>query len=187
MNQEPAHRAIWNEHDFQAFIKAHAAAFHLFAARYIKDTDTINDILQESFIKLWDIREQIGAIKSLRNYVYSIIKHTIADHWRKTSKERVEDVFRNYAHLADEEAFFRNMVEAESARMVAQAIKTLSPQSQKVVLRSMRGEKIKEIAEALHISVNTVKTIKYRAFERLQGLLKNLSLFVILFLSNERL
>lgn len=163
--------AKWDSTDFQSFIKENAAAFHVFVSRYIKDEDTMNDILQESFIKLWTNREKIGEVRSLRSYCFSIIKNTIFDHWQKASKERVEDVFRNYEYLADEDIFFRNMVEVESSRIIAQAIKTLSPQSQKVILMTLKGEKIKGIAQALKISENTVKTIKYRALERLSGLL----------------
>jgi len=180
---EVLHIGNWSAGDFQAFIKENAAAFHVFVSRYIKDEDTMNDVLQESFIKLWTNREKIGEVRSLRSYFFSIMKNTIFDQWQKASKERVEDVFRNYEHLADEDVFFRNMVEVESSRIIAQAIKTLSPQSQKVLIMTLKGEKMKGIAQSLNISVNTVKTVKYRALEKLSGLLSKedlLLLFVLL-------
>lgn len=172
--------ATWDDYDFRAFIKENAAVFHVFAARYIKDEDTINDILQESLVKLWLNRKKIGELRSPRNYFYTIIKNTIFDHWQNTSKERLEDVFRNYEHIADNETFFWNMIEAESAHLIVQAIKTLSPQSQRVIFMTMEGEKIKDIAEILSISVNTVKTIKYRALERLSELLSKEDMMILL-------
>lgn len=44
--------------------------------------------------------------------------------------------------------------------MIAQAIMKLSPQSQQVILMSIEGKSMKEIAEDLDITVNTVKTVK---------------------------
>lgn len=51
--------------------------------------------------------------------------------------------------------------------MIARAIMKLSPQSQRVILMGLDGESMKDIAKELNVTLNTVKTIKYRALERL--------------------
>ena len=53
-----------------AFIQENAAVFRVFASRYIHDTDVIDDILQEAYIKLWTNRAKIGVVTSPRNYFF---------------------------------------------------------------------------------------------------------------------
>ncbi len=47
--------------------------------RYLQDAEVVDDVLQESYMKLWINRSKIGSVKSPRNYFFSIIKNTIAD------------------------------------------------------------------------------------------------------------
>ena len=65
------------------------------------------------------------------------------------------------------------MIEEESYRIISQAIDALPPQSARVIKLSLDGKQNKEIAELLGISVNTVKTLKYRSLESLKTSLKD--------------
>ncbi|MFR7877353.1 MAG: RNA polymerase sigma factor [Butyricimonas paravirosa] len=63
----------------QAFIRENASMFRVFAFRYLQDAEVVDDVLQESYMKLWINRSKSGSVKSPRNYFFSIIKNTIAD------------------------------------------------------------------------------------------------------------
>ena len=82
--------------------------------------------------------------------------------------------------IADEDSFLQDLLEVETANIIAQAIMKLSPQSQQVILMSLDGENMKDIAKELDVTVNTVKTVKYRALERLSELLSKDDLLLIL-------
>lgn len=60
------------------------------------------------------------------------------------------------------------LIKEEAFRILDKAIKTLSPQTQQVLNLSLRGLSVKEIAKDLKISVNTVKTVKSRAYKLLR-------------------
>ena len=76
------------------------------------------------------------------------------------------------------------MIEAESSCLIAEAIQKLTPQSRKVILMTLQENNMNEIADALNISINTVKTIKYRALKQLSEYLsKEDFLLLLLFLS----
>ncbi len=62
-------------------------------------------------------------------------------------------------------ALLRNIIEAQSVRMIGEAIMQLSPQSRQVMQMTLDEMSLADIAAALNVSVNTVKTIKYRSFE----------------------
>ena len=78
-NELPSDLSIWDERCMKIFIETNSALFRVFASRYVKDIDIIDDFLQEAYIKLWTHRKSIGEVKSLRNYFYTLLYHTILD------------------------------------------------------------------------------------------------------------
>lgn len=70
----------------------------------------------------------------------------------------------------------------ESAQLITEALKKLSKQSNQVLLMSMEGKSIPEIAQELDLSINTVKTVKYRALKRLSSLLSKEDFLLLLLL-----
>ena len=75
----PMDISTWDDKCMQAFIRENASMFRVFAFRYLQDEEAVDDVLQESYMKLWINRSKIGSVKSPRNYFFSIIKNTIAD------------------------------------------------------------------------------------------------------------
>lgn len=64
--------------------------------------------------------------------------------------------------------FDEAMIQTEAFHLLHQAIRDLSTQSQKVLHFRLAGYTNHEIAEQLNVSVNTVKTIKRRAYKMLR-------------------
>ena len=157
----PMDISTWDDKCMQAFIRENASMFRVFAFRYLQDEEAVDDVLQESYMKLWINRSKIGSVKSPRNYFFSIIKNTIADkrdYFPKGRKALVP------ADVSDDGLLLRNIIEAQSIRMIGEAIMQLSPQSRQVMQMTLDEM-------ALDVSVNTVKTIKYRALKRLATML----------------
>ena len=164
----PLDISTWDEWCMQQFIKENAALFHVFISQYVKDADSIDDFLQEAYI---------------RNYFYTIIYHVIIDKYNAFSA-KPDDVSLDEigVNIPVEENLTRNIIKAESSHLIAEAIRKLSPQSQKVIFMSLQGKTLNEIAEALNLSINTIKTIKYRALKRLSELLPREEFFILLIL-----
>ena len=75
------------------------------------------------------------------------------------------------AELADEEVTERRIMEVEASELIARAVMKLAPQGQQVIRMELEGKTFDEIAKALALSVNTVKTVHYRMLKRLAELL----------------
>lgn len=88
-NELPSDLSIWDERCMKIFIETNSALFRVFASRYVKDIDIIDDFLQEAYIKLWTHRKSIGEVKSLRNYFYTLLYHTILDKQASTPMHKV--------------------------------------------------------------------------------------------------
>ena len=78
--------------------------------------------------------------------------------------------------------FLHEITYQETLRILHQAIDTLPPQTRKIILLGLNGKNNNEIAEALNISVNTVKSLKKSAYTSLRGQLKDPMLFLLFLL-----
>ena len=93
-------------------------------------------------------------------------------------KERNESEIARWILLEDEE---KNILEDEVNTMLYEAIKDLSEKSRDIVIMTLNGSSNIDIAKELNISVNTVKTVKLRAYRVLRKRLKGIQ-WLLLFL-----
>jgi RNA polymerase sigma-70 factor (ECF subfamily) len=77
-----------------------------------------------------------------------------------------------------ESAIERMIIEEEYVRQIHLAINKLSDERRKIILLSMEGHGNKKIAQSLGISVNTLKTLKRKAYRFLREELKQLKAFL---------
>lgn len=169
--EENADVSAWDERRFQRFIEENASAFRVFAERYVSDPDVVDDMLQEAYIKFWMNRGKIGKVASPRNYFFSLLKNLIADkrgYFARQSDGYDEDAS---ARLPDEADIERHVMEVEASELITKAVMQLAPRGRQVILMELDGKSLDEIAKALELSVNTVKTVRYRMLKRLAELL----------------
>ena len=111
----PMDISTWDDKCMQAFIRENASMFRVFAFRYLQDEEAVDDVLQESYMKLWINRSKIGSVKSPRNYFFSIIKNTIADKRDYFPKGRKELVPADVSEYPDDWGGHHAVVATESA------------------------------------------------------------------------
>ncbi len=56
--------------------------------RLLKNTDNVEEILQDTFLKLWEKREQIDPHQGFKAYLYRIADHLAINLFRKISRKR---------------------------------------------------------------------------------------------------
>lgn len=162
---------------FKRFFEEQYPSFCIFANNYLQDKAVSADIVQEAFVYVWNKREYIRDTAAARSYLYKYIKNHCLNFLRD-SKRRQEIMKEN---IESQEFYRDNLVERETYEIIYHAIKDLSHQNQHVIELSLDGLSNKEIAEELNITVNTVKTIKQRAFKALRRVLEP-SLFALLYM-----
>ena len=75
------------------------------------------------------------------------------------------------------------ILEEEVDSLIYNAISTLPPQAQKIVIMTMDGDSNLEIAQKLNITVNTVKSTKLKAYRILRKRLRNIQWLLALLLA----
>lgn len=170
----------WKADSFKPFFESFYPSLCIFANKYTRDNEASLDIVQEAFVYIWNKKDDISSINSAKAYLFKYVKNRSLNYLRDHEKRKNI----NFERL-DSEFFFRdNLIEEETYRIIYDAIKNLPPQGQKVIELSLDGYKNQEIADELNISVNTVKTIKLRAFKSMREELKD-NIFILFILLNK--
>ena len=139
-------------------------AFHI-----LEQQDEAEDAVQETFLKLWEIRDKLDDVESAKAYSIRILKNECLDRLRKAKKSVPADqvLVREPISPTDEQIDARRRLEK-----VLGAIKSL-PDSQKQVLllRTVEGLSYEEISKKMGMSQLTLRVLLTRA----RGALRHLS------------
>lgn len=152
---------------FKIFFDGFYPSLYHFATKFLNDKEASQDIVQEAFIYFWNKKSDIYSIPSAKSYLYKYVKNRCLNYIRDRHKEIIG------LEKLESEAYSGNIIiEQETYEIIYRAIQSLSPQGQRVIELTLDGLKNHEIATQLGISLNTVKTIKLRAFKSLRSELK---------------
>lgn len=147
----------------------------LWASNFIHSDSIAEEAVSDCFIKLWVHRKHIVIEKSLKSYLFLMLRNQIISSIRK-SKSKVEIIVEKLPDIPDDELINRHEFYAD----LYSAIKKIPDQRRKILeLAAFESLSYKEIATRLNISVNTVKTQMSRAYQFLKEELdpKNFLLF----------
>lgn len=144
--------------------------------RYIGERDSAQEVLQVSFLKVFDKLEYFDFSGSLEGWIRRIVSNTAIDHIRKSKNNPFltdkDNDFKSIAAdpMQEKEILEYNQIKAQLAH---EAIAKLSPAYRTVFnLYVMEERSHKEIAEMLGISEGTSKSNLSKAKMNLQRLLK---------------
>lgn len=136
----------------------------LWASKYTHNETLSEELVSDCFIKLWERREYILIEKSIKSYLYLMLRNQMVSQLRK-SKHMI--VFTS-DHLPDmpDEVTINNL---DLYSDLYRAILKIPEQRRKILeLAVFDSLTYNEIAARLDISVNTVKTQMGRAYQFLK-------------------
>ena len=141
-----------------------------YASRLLHEADCgEEDIVQEVFIRFWENDTVFENIRAITAYLYRAVYNACVN-WLRDRKKFVSSGVEKLSVPISFESDIneRFLIEEEYFRRIYLAIDTLADQRRQIVLKTLEGKKIETIAEELNISVNTVKTLKRKAYDELR-------------------
>ena len=141
----------------------------LFAVRFIPERDVLEDLVQETFIALWENRNQLRSSNAIKSYLYSTLRNKCLNYLRHL--DTVNRYAENYEMLENTTDFSKSIIKEETLRLFYKAIDSLNENTRKVIYLTLEGYKREEIAEKLDITIDTVKYHKKSAMHKLKHLL----------------
>lgn len=157
-------------------------AIFYFVRKFIPDTDQAEDITAETFVKLWQRRENFSTEKSIASFLHTTARNASID-WLRSEKRQVRNR-EELLHLLQQDQYgdLQDDVKAELLRLVQQEIEKLPFKIKRVfILSYVQGKSNEEIAALLGIHNQSVRNHKTRALKLLRLAITGKNwLFVIL-------
>lgn len=170
---------------FNAIYDMYVDKLYGFAFVHTKSKEMANDIVQDTFLKIWTMRESISTDGSLQSLLFTMSYNKMIDVFR-AQINKVE--FEDYIEYSESSEFGDNAVEKklyyDDFMKALKMCKNLLPNRQLEIFEMSRenGKTIEEIAVGLKISEQTVKNQLTSALKTLRTeLLKYNLIFVLLF------
>ena len=164
-----------DEKAFQALFVEYYPVLISFGMKYVGVKETVEDLVQDVFVKIWETRESLKNIDDLSAYLYQMVRFRCFNHLR--NEKAHADALQAYAEgMSTEE--MHDYIKEESFRLAMKALEELPPTSREVFSLTLDGRSAKEIAEKLHIAVETVKKHKQIARRLLKEKIGRLYLFL---------
>jgi RNA polymerase sigma-70 factor (ECF subfamily) len=145
---------------FNAIYDMYADRLYGFAFSHTKSREMSNDLVQETFLKLWTMRESISTEGSLLSLLFTMSYHKMIDTFRaQINKVEFED-YIEYCEFADlgDNAIEKKLYYDDFMKAF-KICKNLLPNRQMEIFEMSReyGKTIEEIAVGLKLSEQTVK------------------------------
>lgn len=159
-----------SEDDYSAFntiVDRYYSALLTFSFSITKCYEESQDVVQELFVYLWANRKRMDSYLSLRSFLYTSTRNRSLNYLRSVSRE---EQFLDRGSISDD-GFINELIVEEVYQQLDSSIRSLPERNQVVVRHTMKGTRMKEIADILDVSLRTVNTIKADSFEQLRRVL----------------
>ena len=148
----------------------------LYAKRILDNREDAEDIVNDTFLKLWETRDQMHKTKSLLAYIYRSVRNDCLDFLkhRQVISEYVTSLSSDPDIVHDDAHPLSLILSNESVNEIERAIDSLPSRCKEIfLLARLEGLSHQDIAKQLGITVNTVKAQITIAIDKLHQMLGN--------------
>ena len=167
---------------FRSIYDAYKDKVFTYCLKFTKYAPDAEEVVQQSFIRLWEYRHRIDSNRPLGPYIYKIVRNCAFDYLKEVARTaQLKDDIRSAMPVMHYE---EGIQAADYEKLAEEAINTL-PEKRQIIFRMSYddGMSHQEIADTLELSVHTVKSQLVKATKALKMLMlrhASVQTFVIL-------
>ena len=160
-----------NERAFNEIYSIYFERLYVFAFRLIDNGAEAEDIVIQTFYKLHKSRGNFSSQNSLEAFLYVCTRNSCLDYFKHL--QRSTERQKTFIALAQDDQDMENSrIEGEKIAAIYRSMEILSGQCRRVLeMIYIEGYKYREVAEELDISVETVKSYRKEAVDKLRKVL----------------
>jgi RNA polymerase sigma-70 factor (ECF subfamily) len=171
---------------YEALFKNFYQPLCQYAYTFIQDRDDAEEIVQNTFLSIWEKRDGLNIQTSVKSYLYAMVRNAALNAIKHVKVKTAYAAMEMAVAESSVEAVSRVVVANELERRISLALEKLPTQCKAVFMLSrFEDKKYAEIAEELQISIKTVENHMGKALrimrEELQEYLPLFLLWMIKF------
>ena len=147
---------------FEKTLNAHLNELLNFARSKLNNKELAADVVQESLLKALKARQTLKDETNIRAWLYSILRNTITDLYRKQTKNKQETLNPDTVYSTDE-------IDQIACTCMEKLIPSLN-KDYAVLIRELELKRTptQELAKHLNLSANALKVKRHRARQQLK-------------------
>ncbi len=165
------HNNLHRQKIFEEIYKTYRDSVYRFVFFRVKDIDTVEDITQIVFVKMYEKILSGDVVQSPSSYLFTIARNTVIDYWRKKKSLSLE-AYLEYAPEPEDTSPTPEGISMsrESRELVENLLATLSHEQRDIlVMKYVTDLSNKEIAEITGKSEVSIRQIQSRALRALKS------------------
>lgn len=184
-----------NELVFNQIIQAYWPRLKKFAVIYTQDEEVAKELVQDTFLALWNKRKELKDDTSLITFLMVVCRNKCLNYLAQKKHEisRLDELDEEYIYLKANQYVLEDSTSdiletKDLEKAIRNALDKLPPKTKEIFLMSrFDNKKNKEIAESLDISIKTVEFHINKALQILKQTLTNeqfIKFIIIYYASN---
>jgi RNA polymerase sigma-70 factor (ECF subfamily) len=168
---------------FEKIVKYHQSYAYAVAFRFLCDEDDAEDVVHESFIRIWNHLQDFDSRMKFTTWMYKIVVNLCYDK-AKTNKRRTRVFTRWYDNSSEKDCventdIERDLINKETAALIKNIAEGLSEKQRMIfLLRDIQDLTIEEVADITGISESAIKTNLFYARQNIRKKLAKLEVSV---------
>ncbi len=163
--------SLSNDVEFKKLFEDFYIPMCVFANKYVDDIELSADIVQDCFLKFWEIKKDFFYLHQVKAFLYTSVRNRCLN---ELEHSKVVDEFAQKMLKDSEEGFFHDhVIEEETYRMLTEGINKLPKQMKSIMMYALEGLSNGEIAEEMNVSLENVRSLKKIAYKKLRDILKD--------------
>lgn len=163
-----------NKKAFREIYDRYHVQMYYIAKKYVKIPGLAEDAVQDIFVKLWMKREQLDETKSIKGFLFTMLRNHVLNMLRDKKKEIISIIDLSQEEFPRCSLTEDEMLYKEYHDILEQGMTELSDRKREIFeLRTLKGHTNSEVADLLKINISTVKTHYYLSSKFIRTYLKN--------------
>jgi RNA polymerase sigma-70 factor (family 1) len=164
---------LGHQEALSALYYLHSDKLLLYVQRTTKSSHLAEDVVHDTFLKIWQHRDQLDPSKPFKPYLFTIAKRNLLDLLRRSKHESaIISEIRKYA-LEEDHATEHLLAYNESSQLINEAIAQLSDQVRTTfMLCRGQGMSYKQAAETLNVTESTINKHMSKALQVIREYIK---------------
>jgi len=143
-----------------------------YGVKFIAETDTIRDCVQDVFYQLIKAGDKLGPTSNIRFYLFKALKNVLIKELEKRGKEGL--VIQNFdVPFSLEEEWSEKENVAEKEKSLLKALRQLSPRQKEIIyLRYECGMDYDHICDIMHLEYDSARKLVFRTIKNLRVIIE---------------